>query len=88
MLLLGTPHRVRALPFGFVCYSSRTLHEETSSRNLDHRRCLRLLNDLIRDKILVLDREFSYDRLMQALVEERILFVIRLNLGSQQPWRE
>jgi hypothetical protein len=85
MLLLGTPYRGRALPFGFVCYSSRTLEEEASSRNLEHRRCLRQVKELIGGKILVLDREFSYEVLMQALVEEGIAFVIRLNLGRQQP---
>jgi hypothetical protein len=85
LLLLGTPYRGRALPFGFVCYSSRTLEEKASSRNLEHRRCLRQVKELIEDKVLVLDREFSYESLMQALVEERIPFVIRLNLGRQQP---
>lgn len=85
LLLLGTPYRGRALPFGFVCYSSHTLEEKASSRNLEHRRCLRQVKELIEDKVLVLDREFSYESLMQALVEERIPFVIRLNLGRHQP---
>ena len=85
LLVLATPYRGRALPFGFVSYSSRTLQDKPSSRNLEHRRCLRLLKNLIGDKILVLDREFSYATLMQALVEEGIPFVIRLNLGSHQP---
>jgi hypothetical protein len=84
-LLLATPFRGRALPFAFVCYSSRTLETEASSRNLEHRRCLRQVKELIGDKILVLDREFSYEVLMQALVEEEIAFVIRLNLGRHQP---
>lgn len=84
-LLLATPFRGRALPFGFVCYSSRTLETEASSRNLEHRRCLRQVKELIGGKILVLDREFSYEVLMQALVEEQIAFVIRLNLGRHQP---
>ena len=43
------------------------------------------MKELIQDKVLVLDREFSYESLMQALVEEDISFVIRLNLGAQQP---
>lgn len=85
MLLLATPFRGRALPFGFVCYSSRTLETGASSRNLEHRRCLCQVKELIGDKILVLDREFSYEVLMQALVEEEIAFVIRLNLGRHQP---
>lgn len=85
MLLLATPFRGRALPFGFVCYSSRTLETEASSRNLEHRRCLRQVKELIGGKILVLDREFSYEALMQALAEEEIDFVIRLNLGRHQP---
>lgn len=85
LLLLGTPYRGRALPFGFVCYSSRTLNEMPSSRNLEHRRCLRQVKELIGDKVLVLDREFSYEGLMSALAEEEVAFVIRLNLGSRQP---
>ncbi len=72
------------MPFGFVCYSSRTLKTEASSHNLEHRRCLRHVKELIGGKILVLDREFSYESLMQALVEEQIPFVIRLNLGRHQ----
>ncbi len=71
-LLLATPFRGRALPFAFVCDSSRTLETEPSSRNLEHRRCLRQVKELIGDKILVLDREFSYEVPMQALVEEGI----------------
>lgn len=85
LLLLATPYRGRAIPFSFVCYSSQTINEEASSRNLEHRRCLRRVKELLKDKILVLDREFSYESLMQALVEEDIQFVIRLNLGAQQP---
>jgi hypothetical protein len=85
LLLLGTPYRGRALPFGFVCYSSRTLNAEPSSRNLEHQRCLRQVKELIGDKVLVLDREFSYEGLMAALVEEGVAFVIRLNLGSRPP---
>jgi DNA-binding transcriptional LysR family regulator len=36
---------------------------------------------------LVLDREFSYQVLLEAFVAEEIHFVIRLNLGSQLPTR-
>ncbi len=85
LLLLATPFRGRALPFGFVTYSSRTLQDQARSRNQEHRRCLRRVKELIADRILVLDREFSYESLMRALVEEGIRFVIRLNLGSRQP---
>jgi hypothetical protein len=85
LLLLATSYRGSSLPFGFVCYSSRTQEEEASSRNLEHRRCLRRVKELIKDKVLVLDREFSYESLMHALVEEDIAFAIRLNLGAQQP---
>jgi hypothetical protein len=84
-MILGTPFRGRALPFGFVCCSSRTLAGEASSRNLEHRRCLRQVKELIGGKILMLDRDFYCEISMRALVKEGITFVIRLNLGRQQP---
>jgi hypothetical protein len=43
------------------------------------------LKDLLGERPLVLDREFSYLDLLLKLVEEQINFVIRLNLGSQPP---
>jgi hypothetical protein len=38
---------------------------------------------LLGDRPLVLDREFSYEELMEILYLEHIQFVIRLNLGNQ-----
>lgn len=85
LLLLATPFRGRAIPFSFVTYSSRTINEQCSSRNLEHYRAFAGVKELLGDRPLVLDREFSYLDLMENLVTEGINFVIRLNLGRKQP---
>jgi hypothetical protein len=85
LLLLATPCGGRAIPFHFITYSSRTLALEVSSRNQQHLRALAGIKVLLGERPLVLDREFSYEWLLQALVQEGVHFVIRLNLGSQAP---
>jgi hypothetical protein len=85
LLTLATPFRGRALPFHFVTYSSKTIGDEESSRNLKHLHALTAIKELIGDKPLVFDREFSYLELLENLRAERVHFVIRLNLGSHPP---
>lgn len=85
LLLLATPFRGRAIPCHFITYSSRTLAQEKTSRNLEHRRAFAGLKALLGEKPLVLDREFSYLELLRDLVAERVHFVIRLQVGSQLP---
>jgi hypothetical protein len=85
LLMLATPFRGRALPFGYITYSSKTIATEESSRTFQHYRAFETLKDLVGDKPLVLDREFSYLELLEALVVEQVHFVIRLKLGSQPP---
>lgn len=85
MLLLATPYRGRAIPCGLLTYSSRTIAAGRSSRNLNHVRAFAELKDLLGERPLVLDREFSYLELLLNLVEEEVNFVIRLNLGSHPP---
>jgi hypothetical protein len=85
LLTLATPFRGRALPFHFVTYSSKTIGEEESSRNLKHLNAFAAIKELIGEKPLVLDREFSYLQLLENLSAERVHFVIRLNLGSHPP---
>jgi hypothetical protein len=83
LLVLSTPFRGRALPFSFVTYSSRTIGEQLTSRNQEHYRCFEAVKQLLGERPLVLDREFSYEQLMEILYIEQIQFVIRLNLGDQ-----
>jgi hypothetical protein len=85
LLTLATPFRGRALPFHFVTYSSKTIADEESSRHLKHLKALVAVKDLVGEKPLVFDREFSYLELLEKLVAERVHFVIRLNLGSHPP---
>lgn len=85
LLTLATPFRGRALPFHFVTYSSKTIDDEESSRNLKHLRALAAVKDLLGEKPLVFDREFSYLELLENLQAERIHFVVRLNLRSHPP---
>ena len=83
LMVLSTPFRGRSLPCAFVVYSSKTIGEQVSSRNQEHFRCFEAVKTLLGDRPLVLDREFSYQELMEILYIEYIQFVIRLNLGDQ-----
>lgn len=84
-LVLATAYRGRAIPCGLITYSSKTIATRQDSRNLNHFRAFEGLKDLLGERALVLDREFSYLDLLVNLVEEQINFVIRLKLGSQPP---
>ncbi|HSG44151.1 MAG TPA: hypothetical protein VLA72_13435, partial [Anaerolineales bacterium] len=80
LLLLATPYQGRAMPCHFVSYSSAILGSEVTSRNRYHYQAFAEVKELLGEKPLVLDREFSYLGLMQALVSEEDNFVIRLPL--------
>jgi len=84
-LVLSTPYRGRAIPCGLVTYSSKTIAQNADSRNLNHFRAFEALKDLLGERPLVLDREFSYLELMLNLVEEQVNWVIRLNLRANPP---
>lgn len=85
LMTLATPFRGRAIPFHFITYSSRTIAQEETSRNLNHCRAFEGIKALLGDRPLVLDREFSYLELLHNLVAEGVQFVIRLNMGSHPP---
>jgi hypothetical protein len=85
LLTLATPFRGRALPFHFVTYSSKTINHEESSRNLKHLSALAPIKDLLGEKPLVFDREFSYLELLENLHAEHVHFVIRLSWRSHPP---
>ena len=85
LLLLATPFRGRAIPCGFVTYSSKTISQLQRSRNQYHWAAFDELKALLGDRPLVLDREFSYLELLEYLVQNSVNFVIRLNMGSQPP---
>jgi hypothetical protein len=82
MLMLATPYRGRALPCSFVTYSSQTIADQATSRNQYHFQAFAEVKDLLGERPLVLDREFSYLGLLRALVAEQVQFVIRLNLSG------
>ena len=82
-LVFGVPYRGRAIPFHFITYSSRTIEQESTSRNLEHRRALGAIKDLLGNQPVVLDREFSYQSLFEDFVAEAINYVIRLNTGNR-----
>jgi len=85
LLVLATPYRGRALPCYLLSYSSRTIAQGAGSRNLHHWQAFDALKDLLGDKPLVLDRDFSYLELLQYCMHAHINFVIRLNLRSHPP---
>lgn len=82
LLVLATPYQGRAIPCHFVSYSSAIIGAEISSRNRYHFQAFAEVKKLLGDKPLVLDREFSYLELLQALMVEEVNFVIRLKLGA------
>ena len=85
MLTLATPLRGRAIPFHFLTYSSRTIEDQPSSRNLEHFKAIQEIQQLIGPRPIVFDREFSYRELLNSLVDEDVRFVIRLNMGANPP---
>jgi hypothetical protein len=85
MLTLATPLRGRAIPFHFVTYSSRTIEDQPSSRNLEHFKAIQEIQQLIGSRPIVFDREFSYRELLHSLVDADVHFVIRLNMGANPP---
>jgi hypothetical protein len=85
MLTLATPLRGRALPCHFVTYSSATINNEATSRNLEHQRAIQGIKALIGDRTLIFDREFSYLGFLLQMDAEQIKYVIRLNQGSKPP---
>jgi hypothetical protein len=85
LLLLATPLRGRAIPCSFVTYSSRTINQGVNSRNQEHAWAFETVKALLGARPLVLDREFSYLELLNALSVERIHFVIRLKKMPNGP---
>jgi hypothetical protein len=83
LMVLSTAFRGRAIPFSFITYSSRTIGDQVTSRNQEHFRCFEAVKQLLGERPLVLDREFSYAELMEILYIEQLQFVIRLNQGDQ-----
>jgi hypothetical protein len=83
LLLLATPFHGRAIPCGFVSYSSKTINQDATSRNQHHFAAFAQVKELLGEKPLVLDREFSYLELLENLVAEGVNFVIRLKVGPK-----
>jgi hypothetical protein len=81
LMLLATPYHGRAIPCGFVDYSSKTINQDATSRNQQHFAAFRQVKELLGERPLVLDREFSYLELLENLVTEGVNFVIRLKVG-------
>jgi len=85
LLILATPFRGRALPFAFLTYSSTTIAQKSSSRNLYHYAAIERVKELVGDTPVVFDREFSYLGFLKFLKALGLRFVIRLHLGSNPP---
>ncbi|MBN2250092.1 MAG: transposase [Campylobacterales bacterium] len=84
-MTFATALRGRAIPFHFLTYSSRTFEEQVSSRNLEHHKAIQEVLQLIGDRPVIFDREFSYLELLTSLLEANVKFVIRLNMGANPP---
>ena len=81
LMLLACPYHGRAIPCGFVDYSSRTINQDATSRNQHHFAAFGQVKELLGERPLVLDREFSYLELLENLALEGVNFVIRLKVG-------
>jgi hypothetical protein len=79
LLLLATPCHGRAIPCGFVSYSSKTIAQDAISRNHHHLAAFAQVKELLGKRPLILDREFSYLELLENMNMEGVRFVIRLN---------
>ena len=82
IMVLSTPYHGRAIPFSFITYSSKTIGDQMSSRNMEHGKAIGELKELLGDKVLVLDREFSYESMFEEMVTAGIRYVIRLKVGN------
>ncbi|MEM3658596.1 MAG: hypothetical protein QXQ66_09330 [Candidatus Hadarchaeum sp.] len=85
LLLLATPYRGRAVPCAFLTRSSRTIAARDGSRSQNHFRGIEQVGELLGERPLVMDREFSYLELLQYLIAARVHFIIRLPLASHPP---
>lgn len=85
VLTLATPYRGRAIPCGLLAFSSATINQKDGSRNLVHQRAFEQLKDILGERPLVMDREFSYLELWRFLEAVGVHFVIRLQLGAHPP---
>jgi hypothetical protein len=85
MMTFATPIRGRAIPFHFLTYSSQTFNEQVSSRNLEHHKAIQEVMQLIGNRPVIFDREFSYLELLESLLEARMQFIIRLDLRANPP---
>jgi len=83
LISASIPYKGRALPCFYNIYSSKTIKEESSSRNIEHYKVIAELKDLVGDKPLVFDREFSYEELLTCMIELDMRWVIRLNTGNR-----
>lgn len=59
LLFLSTVFHERSIPCGFVCYSSKTIDQESTSRNRHHFEAFAKVKDIIENRPLVLDRELA-----------------------------
>lgn len=85
VLTFATPYRGRAIPCGLLTFSSTTINQKDGSRNLVHQRAFAPLKDILGERPLVMDREFSYLELLRFLAAMDVHFVIRLRLGARPP---
>jgi hypothetical protein len=83
LLNLATPYNGRAIPFWSMIFSSKTLSDDLTSRNLEYENSFRQVKGLIGDRPLVFDRELSSEGFLKFLLDEKINFIIRLNLESR-----
>ena len=82
LLVLATPFRGRALPCGWLTYSSATITAEATSQLQEVRRLLEMLLALLRGRPLVADRGFHDRKFFAWLKQGGIPFIVRVKMRS------
>ena len=80
---LGDPHRGRAIPWGWVCYSSRTIANRGDSRNQNPMRAIETRKDIGGDRPVG-----SYLGFWQDLEAAQVSFVLRLHPGTHPKFQD
>ena len=81
LLTLASPYKGRAIPFNFITYSSKTINDEFSLRNLEHLKVIAELKELLGDKIKDMKNLLNIEKIMNQKREnmEKMVSMVLLS---------
>ncbi|HGJ63962.1 TPA: hypothetical protein ENS27_01085 [bacterium] len=90
LLTLASPYKGRAIPFNFITYSSKTINDEFSLRNLEHLKVIAELKELLGDKIKDMKNLLNIEKIMNQKREnmEKMLSMVLLSYSIGETIRE